>query len=270
MPCTALAYLSTLMYFEYDSVGFSVAGPWSPSTRGLRAARRKTRRVLDILPERLALLVLDRVLLSLGDDVDRGAVEGGADLARVEGAVVVRVVPGEPALVARVLPERCEKFHRLHRALGIEDDTLAGGIRLGAPVAPQERVREGRRIAEAVPERLADRLALGLELSARLAPGVHRLGKFGQADLRVPRAPPGDRVAAGAVRHGQPPAADLGGGVERVVEAALRPGDGLRDVGDVDETVGVELRPVVEHLEDVGTRAGLDARRDARLQVVGI
>src|SRR5437762_3904827 len=169
--------------------------------RGLAGRpRRQRRRVLDVLPERLALLVLDLVLLTLGDDVDRRAVEGGADLARVEGAVVVRVVPGQPALVAGVLPERCEKFHRLHRALGIEDDTLAGGIRLGAPVAPQARVREGRRIAEAVSQRLADGPALGLELSACLAPGVHRRGEFGEADLRVPRAAPGHRVAAGAVR----------------------------------------------------------------------
>src|SRR5207249_8933538 len=118
--------------------------------------------------------------------------------ARDNAPTLLPGIPRDTTVLPRLLPERCEKFHRLHRALGIEDDTLAGGIRLGAPVAPQERVREGRRIAEAVPERLADRLALGLELSARLAPGVHRLGKFGQADLRVPRAPPGDRVAAGA------------------------------------------------------------------------
>src|SRR2546430_13617563 len=47
------------------------------------------------LPQGLALVILDRVSLALGHDVDRRAVEGGRDLARVEGAVVVRVVPGE-------------------------------------------------------------------------------------------------------------------------------------------------------------------------------
>src|SRR5438552_2948255 len=61
--------------------------------------------VLDVLVERLALLVLDLVFLTLGHDVDRGAVERRADLTGVKSPVVVGVVPGEPALVARVLPE---------------------------------------------------------------------------------------------------------------------------------------------------------------------
>src|SRR2546421_12397903 len=50
---------------------------------------RRQRRVVDVLPERLALVVLDLVLLPLRDDVDRGAVERGRALAGVEGAVVV-------------------------------------------------------------------------------------------------------------------------------------------------------------------------------------
>src|SRR5262245_58673950 len=66
---------------------------------------RQERLMLDVLPERLTLVVLDLVLLPLGDDVDRGAVEGGADLAGVEGPVVVGIVPGEPTLVAGILPE---------------------------------------------------------------------------------------------------------------------------------------------------------------------
>src|SRR5206468_1643158 len=61
--------------------------------------------VLDVLVERLALLVLELVLLPLGHDVDGGAVEGGRDVAGMEGAVIVRVVPCQPALVAGVLPE---------------------------------------------------------------------------------------------------------------------------------------------------------------------
>src|SRR5882724_8772458 len=63
---------------------------------------RHQRSMLDVLEERLALLVLDLVLLALGHDVDRSPVEGGADLASMEGSVVVGVVPGQPALVAGV------------------------------------------------------------------------------------------------------------------------------------------------------------------------
>src|SRR5204863_8537714 len=125
-------------------------------------ALRHERGVLDVLHERLALLVLDLVLLALGDDVDRGAVERGRDLTRVERAVVVRVVPREAALVAAVLPEGLEELDGLDRALRVDDDLLAGLVDLGAAEVPQERIGERRRIAEAVAERLPDRLALGL------------------------------------------------------------------------------------------------------------
>src|SRR5437870_1098595 len=127
------------------------------------------RGVLDVLEERLALVVLDLVLLALGDDVDRGAVERRADLAGVEGAVVVGVVPGQPALVTGVLPEGLQELHGLERALRVDRDLLAALVDLGTAEIPQERVGEGRRITEAVTERLADRLALGLELLADLA-----------------------------------------------------------------------------------------------------
>src|SRR5437764_487775 len=42
---------------------------------------RRQRRVLDVLPQRLALVVLDLVFLPLGHDVDRGAVERSRELA---------------------------------------------------------------------------------------------------------------------------------------------------------------------------------------------
>src|SRR5438874_8914148 len=59
-----------------------------------RAGRsRRQPRVLDVAHQRLTALVLDLLLPALGGDVDRGAVEGGADLTAVDGAVVVGVVP---------------------------------------------------------------------------------------------------------------------------------------------------------------------------------
>src|SRR5207302_6415612 len=119
--------------------------------------------------------VLDLVLLPLGDDVDRRAVERAGDLARVERAVVVGVVPREAALVARVLPERLEELHRFDRALRVDDDLLARLVDLRAAEVPEERIGERRRIAEAVPQRLADGLALRLQLLADLAVLVPRL-----------------------------------------------------------------------------------------------
>src|SRR6266850_3709033 len=86
---------------------------------------RRQRRVLDVLPERLALLVLDLVLLTLRDDVDRGAVERGRELAGVESAVVVGIVPRQAAFVAALLPERLHELHRLEGAFAVEHDLLA-------------------------------------------------------------------------------------------------------------------------------------------------
>src|SRR5262245_38517246 len=120
--------------------------------------------------------------------------------------------------------------------------------------APQERVREGRRVAEGVAEGLADGLAVGLQLLAGLAPRVLRLRELGEADLRVPRPAVGDRVATRCMGNGQPSTTHVAGSVEGVVEAALALADGVGHVGDIDEAVGVEMRPVPKHLEDV--RAG--------------
>src|SRR4030095_15003071 len=54
----------------------------------------------------------------------------------------------------------------------------------------------------------------------------------------------------GAPRHPLP--ADPRGRLEHLVEAALGLADGVGHVGDVHEPVGVELRPVPQHLDDVG------------------
>src|SRR5204863_6164316 len=107
------------------------------------------------------------------------------------------------------------------RALAVDGDLLARLVALSAPEVPRQRVGEGRRVAEAVAERLPEGLALGLELLADLAILVPRLGELLHADLGEPRAPVGDRVADDGVGHGQPATVDLGGGVEDLVEAAL-------------------------------------------------
>src|SRR5262249_32999386 len=221
--------------------------------------------MLDVLEQRLALVVLGLVLMALRDAVDRCAVQRSADLAGEERAVVVRVVPRQPALVARVLPEGLDELDRLEGALRVDRDLLARLVDLGAAEVPQERIAEGRRIAEAVPERLSDWLALGLELLAGLAILVPRLRKLLEANFVEPRSPVGDRVSNDAVGHGEPLAADLGARVEHVIEAGLTLTDRLGDVRDVDESVGVELRPVPQHLDDVGAAARLHGGGDARL-----
>src|SRR6266542_2079045 len=167
--------------------------------------------MLDVLDQGLALLVLELVLAPLGRDVDARAVEGGRDLAREERPVVARVVPGEAPLVAGVLPEGLHELDRLERFLAVEDDLLAGPVHFSAAEAPRERVGPRRCIAEGVAKRLANGMALLLELHADLAELVEGLGPRGLAHLVEPRLPVralGPRVAVVQI----PPAlAFLGG-----------------------------------------------------------
>jgi len=52
---------------------------------------------------------------------------------REERAVVVGVVPGEPALVVRVLPETGHEFHGLDGLLAVDDHLAAFVDFLAAP-----------------------------------------------------------------------------------------------------------------------------------------
>ena len=230
---------------------------------------RRESGVLDIAHHRLALLVLDLVLAALGRDVDRGAVERGRDLAGEERAVVVGIVPGQAALVARVLPERGHELDGLHRALAVER-RLAVLVGLHAAEVPEKRIGPGRRIAEGVAQRLAVGVALPLELRGHLAQLLVGLGKRRGADLGEPRLPIRDEPGNDAVGQGHEAPAHLHVGFGLRVEASLILGLPLRQVVDLDETVLVEVGPVVQHVNDVGPRARLDGGGDARLEVVGI
>src|SRR5437773_1865858 len=197
----------------------------------------------DVLRVRLGGLRRRRSLVAEHPRLARGAPE---DLQRLvdlgphrmlfpglRGAHRIALVHLEPLPVVLLLVHPGQEALGELRVLAVlHHRVLEGHVERGLAGRPR---RQRRRVLDILPERLA----LRLELSDRLAPAVQRLADCGPAALRVPRAPPGDGVAAGAVRHGQPPTAELAGGVARVVEAALRPGVRLPDVGRVDETVGI-------------------------------
>jgi len=140
----------------------------------------------------------------------------------------------------------------------------------GKKVIPQHRIAEGRGVAERVAEGLTVRLTLRLELGEELPRLVPGLRVLVGARLLEPRPPVGDGVPDDRMRHGEPAAADVGRRRPDVVEAALGPGQRRREIADVDELAPVELRPVVEHDEDVGAGPRLDRGGDARLQVVRV
>src|SRR5262249_20270928 len=163
-------------------------------------------------------------------------------------------------------------FHGFDRLLAVEHDGLAVGFDLAAAPRPQIRIGEGRRIAEGMAERLADRAAHGLELLARFAqrlPGLRKLA-VRISELLEPGFAVGDLQPDDAPRHRDPALAVVSHDLRGLVEAALRLAERLGDVAHVGETLAVELRPIVEHADDVRPGARLNRGGDARLNVVGV
>ncbi len=221
------------------------------------------RGVEDVVLERLAILGLIGVRLFLGFDIDRGAVVGGADRAGEERPVVARIVPGKAAIVAGVLPEADRELDRLDRSWAVQHNRLAVGFDLLAAPRPQIRVPERVRVAKGVRQCLADRMALGLELLAGLAPFLPGFRIFFRpiADFVPPRGAVGDLQADDRVGNGKPLLAVIGDRLGGFVIAALCFADLLGDVADIGDTLGVELRPIVDRADDVGTGAGRDGRK---------
>src|SRR5262249_56128636 len=104
------------------------------------------------------------------------------------GAVVARIVPGEAALIERVLPEADHEFHGFDRLLAVEHHGLAVGFDFPAAPRPQIRIGKRRRVAEGVTERLPDRPAHRLELLASFAQGPPGVREFALriSDLLAP------------------------------------------------------------------------------------
>jgi hypothetical protein len=119
-------------------------------------------------------------------------------------------------------------------------------------------------------ERLADRPALRLEQLARAAILLPTFRKFADANLGEPGFAVAQQDAERAPRHPEPAALAFRHRREDVVEAALLAADLIGDVTHVRQALGVEVRPVVHGVDDVGAGAGLDRRGDARLQVVAV
>ena len=77
------------------------------------------------------------------------------------------------------------------------------------------------------------------------------------ADLVPPRGAVGDLQADDRVRDGEPFLAVKGDRFRGFVKSALGLVDLLADIADVDDAVAIELRPIVDRADDVGTGAGL-------------
>src|SRR3989449_11230863 len=185
-------------------------------------------------------------------------------------SVVVRVVPREAALVAGVLPEPDRELHRLERLLRVDGDGPAVLLDLLAAPCPHEGVPEHGRIPEGVTGGLADRVPFGLDLRADLPVLLPRLRELLGADFFEQRLPISDLAPHDRVRDSAPGAADLAELRHRGVEAALSFAGRLGDVAHIHRALLVEVRPVLQHVNDVGPAPRRDRGGDARLEVVGV
>jgi hypothetical protein len=73
-----------------------------------------------------------RAARDIRDGPEAHAVQRGADRARQEGTVVVRVVPSKAALVVGLLPECGHELYRLDRLFRVEVDRLAVSLDFAA------------------------------------------------------------------------------------------------------------------------------------------
>src|SRR5262249_12221598 len=143
--------------------------------------------VQNVLPDRCAFFSLVFIGLALSQQIYGGAIQRGGDRTGKEGAVVARVVPCKAAFVAAILPERDRVLDRFDGGLAVKHHLLASLVDLRAAKRPQKGIPKGRWIAEAVTERLAERLALGLEPLACRAVLVPSFRKLGDANRFEPR-----------------------------------------------------------------------------------
>src|SRR5579862_6236491 len=117
--------------------------------------------VQNVLVQRLPFFVLIFVGSALGDQIDGSTILRRRDRPGKERAVIARVIPGQAAFVATILPESDPEFNGLDCFLAIESD-FAALVDFPAAVCPKKGIPEARRIAEAVPQRLSYRLAFSL------------------------------------------------------------------------------------------------------------
>src|SRR5262249_52276019 len=103
-------------------------------------------------------------------------------------------------------------------------------------------------------ERLSDRPALCLERLAGLAIARPGVGEGRETDLVEPGLAVADQDAERAPGHAKPAFRAFGQCRENVVEAALLAGDLLGQVAHVRDAFGIEMRPVVQGVDNA--RAG--------------
>src|SRR6516162_5069806 len=121
-------------------------------------------------------------------------------------------------------------------------------------------------------QRLTERLSLWLQLLAGrhiLFPGRREVLRV-IADFRPPGFAVGEQYAEDREWRSDPFGSIIGDCLCCLVITTLGLADFLRHVADISDAVAIELRPVVDRHDDVGSGARLDRRGNARLDAVAL
>src|SRR5438270_6057228 len=114
---------------------------------------------------------------------------------------------------------------------------------------------------------LPERVPLSLQLLPAVPPllPARRVFLRPVSDFVPPRSTVDNLQTDDRVRDSEPFLAVIGDRLCGLVEAALRLADLLADIADIDDAVGIELRPIVDRADDLGAGSGGYGRGHARL-----
>src|SRR5215831_822826 len=177
-----------------------------------------------------------------------------------------------PSSSLRILPHIHCELDRLDRSFAVKHYRLAVMLDFFAAPGPQIGTPERRGIAPGVAERLAQWPARSFELFAGIAVLLPGLREFAVAvtNFRKPGFAIGDQHAERIPRNANPFVAVIGNKPADIVITTLSITDLLGQIRNIHQILNIELRPVADHIEDVRTRARLDCRGNALLDLVGI
>ena len=208
--------------------------------------------------------------LLLRGEIDAGVVQRGRDGLCEIGAVVRDIIPGNSPLVQGIVKQCHAETDRFLRLFAEQGDGLAVLFCLLPPEAPEEWVEKDMRVTEAVSQDVAERSPGRLQLLSDSPVLVPRLGKGFHPNLPEPVSPVDHRQRHEAERNRLEATADLAGPLALSVIAPVALPDGLGDIADVRQGVCVQMRPVVEQLDDIWSGAALDGFHDPGSKVVRI
>src|SRR5712691_2806717 len=200
-------------------------------------------------------------------EVNTSPVQRAGDSFGKKRPVVAGVVPGQPPFIARRKPELFHEIYCSTRLLGVDDD-FAFLVNFHAAKGPEHGIGKPWGIAERMAQRLADghtelfQFLAGREM---LFPGIGELVvPYLLKDILAIRV----RTTPKEVRH------TTGDSINRhrISDERIKfvTPEFSNELIVVFQTTGVEMRVVIEQLQDIGPLTAFNRRRGPGEQIVGV